>query len=77
MSGLEALPHVIRANGVSYVIDRVIGNGSFGVVLQARSEATGDVVAIKRVLQDKRYKVFLKNKKCLYLNSIFRTGNYK
>jgi serine/threonine protein kinase len=34
----------------------VIGNGSFGVVYQARVSETGEVVAIKKVYQDKRYK---------------------
>lgn len=34
----------------------MIGNGSFGVVYQARVSETGEVVAIKKVYQDKRYK---------------------
>jgi serine/threonine protein kinase len=34
----------------------VIGNGSFGVVYQARVAETGETVAIKKVYQDKRYK---------------------
>eukprot|EP01105_Mastigella_eilhardi_P016919 TRINITY_DN3880_c0_g1_i1.p1 TRINITY_DN3880_c0_g1~~TRINITY_DN3880_c0_g1_i1.p1 ORF type:complete len:511 (-),score=150.12 TRINITY_DN3880_c0_g1_i1:28-1560(-) len=54
--GLEPLPHAVRANGILYFVDRVIGNGSFGVVLAARCESTGEIVAIKRVLQDRRYK---------------------
>lgn len=36
--------------------ERIIGNGSFGVVFQARVVETGEVVAIKKVLQDKRFK---------------------
>ncbi len=40
----------------SYTAERVIGNGSFGVVYQAVSADTGEVVAIKKVYQDKRYK---------------------
>lgn len=40
----------------SYTAERVIGNGSFGVVYQAVSADTGEIVAIKKVYQDKRYK---------------------
>eukprot|EP00697_Spironema_sp_BW2_P016730 gnl/Spiro4/8123_TR4283_c0_g1_i1.p1 gnl/Spiro4/8123_TR4283_c0_g1~~gnl/Spiro4/8123_TR4283_c0_g1_i1.p1 ORF type:complete len:466 (+),score=66.94 gnl/Spiro4/8123_TR4283_c0_g1_i1:111-1508(+) len=36
--------------------ERVIGHGSFGVVFQAVVEEIGEVVAIKKVLQDRRYK---------------------
>lgn len=50
---------VIKANGVSYSADKVIGNGSFGVVFQAQVVGTNEVVAIKKVLQDKRFKVTL------------------
>ncbi|XP_035223531.1 glycogen synthase kinase-3 beta-like isoform X2 [Stegodyphus dumicola] len=41
---------------VSYTDTKVIGNGSFGVVYQARLVETGELVAIKKVLQDKRFK---------------------
>ena len=34
----------------------MIGHGSFGVVFQAQLVDTGQIVAIKKVLQDKRYK---------------------
>jgi kinase len=34
----------------------VIGNGSFGVVFEARHIETGRKVAIKKVLQDRRFK---------------------
>ncbi|TYZ59676.1 hypothetical protein PybrP1_011337 [[Pythium] brassicae (nom. inval.)] len=37
-------------------VQRIIGNGSFGVVFQASVEETGEIVAIKKVLQDKRFK---------------------
>uniref|UniRef100_A0A453MDA4 Protein kinase domain-containing protein n=1 Tax=Aegilops tauschii subsp. strangulata TaxID=200361 RepID=A0A453MDA4_AEGTS len=36
--------------------ERVIGQGSFGVVFQAKCLETSETVAIKKVLQDKRYK---------------------
>mmetsp|Transcript_13718 Transcript_13718/g.17949 ORF Transcript_13718/g.17949 Transcript_13718/m.17949 type:complete len:420 (-) Transcript_13718:213-1472(-) len=41
---------------ISYSAERIIGNGSFGVVFQASVVETGEVVAIKKVLQDKRFK---------------------
>lgn len=40
----------------SYDMGQVLGNGSFGVVTEARCLETGDLVAIKKVLQDPRYK---------------------
>lgn len=40
----------------SYTAERVIGNGSFGVVYQAISSETRQTVAIKKVFQDRRYK---------------------
>nr|ACH72986.1 protein kinase A [Euglena gracilis] len=41
---------------ISYSAERVIGHGSFGVVFLAKVVETGEVVAIKKVLQDKRFK---------------------
>ncbi|CAD5196885.1 unnamed protein product [Musa acuminata subsp. malaccensis] len=41
---------------VSYMAERAVGHGSFGVVFQAKCLETGESVAIKKVLQDKRYK---------------------
>eukprot|EP00798_Chlamydomonas_sp_ICE-L_P014925 gene14925-20978_t len=40
----------------NYSTDRIVGNGSFGVVFQATCLETGETVAIKKVLQDKRFK---------------------
>jgi len=45
-----------RQQEISYTDFRIIGNGSFGVVYQARLLETNDLVAIKKVLQDKRFK---------------------
>lgn len=45
-----------RPQEVSYTDTKVIGNGSFGVVYQARLMESGELVAIKKVLQDKRFK---------------------
>lgn len=47
---------ILKANGLTFVADRVVGNGSFGVVVRAVIQETNEVVAIKKVLQDKRYK---------------------
>lgn len=46
-----------RPQEVSYTDIKVIGNGSFGVVYQARLTDSQEMVAIKKVLQDKRFKV--------------------
>ena len=50
-----------RQQEVSYTDLRIIGNGSFGVVYQARLLESNDMVAIKKVLQDKRFKVSLRS----------------
>ena len=44
---------------ISYTNCKVIGNGSFGIVFQARllDEPGNQDIAIKKVLQDKRFKV--------------------
>ncbi|XP_009410923.2 shaggy-related protein kinase eta [Musa acuminata AAA Group] len=41
---------------ISYMAERVVGAGSFGIVFQAKCLETGETVAIKKVLQDQRYK---------------------
>ena len=48
-----------RPQEVSYADMKLIGNGSFGVVYQAKLCDTGELIAIKKVLQDKRFKVSL------------------
>ena len=45
-----------QSETISYSAERIIGNGSFGVVFQASVVETGEIVAIKKVLQDKRFK---------------------
>ncbi|MGH0130025.1 UNVERIFIED_CONTAM: hypothetical protein FKN15_041015 [Acipenser sinensis] len=45
-----------RPQEVTYSDTKVIGNGSFGVVYQAKLCDSGELVAIKKVLQDKRFK---------------------
>jgi glycogen synthase kinase 3 beta len=44
---------------ISYSNNKVVGNGSFGVVFQAKLIPSGDYTAIKKVLQDKRFKVYI------------------
>ncbi|KAH6889438.1 kinase-like domain-containing protein [Thelonectria olida] len=41
---------------LQYTQAKIIGNGSFGVVFQAKLSPSGEDAAIKRVLQDKRFK---------------------
>ncbi|CAM0957395.1 unnamed protein product [Alopecurus aequalis] len=41
---------------ISYMAERVVGTGSFGIVFQAKCLETGEAVAIKKVIQDPRYK---------------------
>ncbi|GKY99912.1 glycogen synthase kinase-3 beta [Mayamaea pseudoterrestris] len=53
-SATEASP--LTEQNISYSAERIIGNGSFGVVFEAKVVETGEVVAIKKVLQDKRFK---------------------
>jgi len=45
-----------KPKDVKYSAERVIGNGSFGVVYKAVVNKTNETVAIKKVLQDRRYK---------------------
>ena len=40
--------------GHRYQLEKVVGNGAFGIVWRARAE-DGDVVAIKKVMLDRRY----------------------
>lgn len=76
-----------RPQEVSYTDTKVIGNGSFGVVYQAKLCDSGEMVAIKKVLQDKRFKVSALNLISVILFSVkfvylqlslcFRIGNCK
>lgn len=61
------LPEVIRekvqdgltgeTKEMQYTQCKIVGNGSFGVVFQTKLAPNGEDAAIKRVLQDKRFKV--------------------
>lgn len=41
-----------------YINKKITGNGSFGVVYQTQLVDTGEEAAIKKVLQDRRFKVY-------------------
>ena len=61
------MPEVIRekvqdgitgeTKDLQYTQCKIVGNGSFGVVFQTKLSPSGEDAAIKRVLQDKRFKV--------------------
>jgi len=44
---------------MQYTQCKIVGNGSFGVVFQTKISPSGEDAAIKRVLQDKRFKVLI------------------
>jgi glycogen synthase kinase 3 beta len=46
-----------EAVSLSYSNVKIVGNGSFGVVFQANIKDTEESAAVKKVLQDKRFKV--------------------
>lgn len=51
---------------MQYTQCKIVGNGSFGVVFQTKLSPSGEDAAIKRVLQDKRFKVCMRP----YLSSL-------
>ncbi|KAI9293258.1 Pkinase-domain-containing protein [Neoconidiobolus thromboides FSU 785] len=64
-NGMVTSPYVVKVNvhskagesfELSYNKTAAVGNGSFGVVYHARISETNEEVAIKKVLQDKRFK---------------------
>lgn len=55
---------------MQYTQCKIVGNGSFGVVFQTKLSPSGEDAAIKRVLQDKRFKV------CIRCRSISRISQY-
>lgn len=60
---------------LAYANCKVVGNGSFGVVFQAKLVQSGEEVAIKKVLQDKRFKVGFRDRVISRLTC--RTVNFK
>ena len=45
-----------ESKGFTYKAVKVVGNGSFGIVYEAIEVTSNETVAIKKVLQDRRYK---------------------
>ena len=45
-----------KSETINYDAQRMVGHGSFGAVFQAKVVETNEVVAIKKVLQDRRFK---------------------
>ena len=54
---------------ISFTEQKVIGKGTFGVVCLAQMSKTGEMVAVKKVLHDERFKVgmLLSSCCCLFL----------
>ena len=46
-----------ETRNIQYTQSKIVGNGSFGVVFQCKIAPNEEDGAIKRVLQDKRFKV--------------------
>ena len=60
---------------IQYTHCKIVGNGSFGVVFQTKLSPSGEDAAIKRVLQDKRFKVWgylYPVRRCGWCSSRFR-----
>jgi len=62
MGGSEIITEKVQdgqtgeAREIQYTQCKIVGNGSFGVVFQTKLSPSGEDAAIKRVLQDKRFK---------------------
>ena len=64
---------------MQYTQCKIVGNGSFGVVFHTKLAPNGEDAAIKRVLQDKRFKVPLQSIRQVYgeLLTKDRTASFK
>jgi len=52
----EPTGEIATGDKKTYNAQKIVGNGTFGVVFKAQIAETGETVAIKKVFQDKRYK---------------------
>uniref|UniRef100_A0A0N5CG16 Protein kinase domain-containing protein n=1 Tax=Strongyloides papillosus TaxID=174720 RepID=A0A0N5CG16_STREA len=48
--------HLDEAIEITYVVEKILGSGSFGIVFKVKLPQTGESLAVKKVLQDRRYK---------------------
>ena len=55
-AGEQQIVPITGNRTISFNIIKEIGHGSFGAVFLAKLAETGEVVAIKKVLQDRRFK---------------------
>lgn len=64
---------------LQYTQCKIVGNGSFGVVFQTKLSPSNEDAAIKRVLQDKRFKVGTSGNTRVYkiCTDGYRTANFK
>lgn len=46
----------VEDKGNKYIVEGIAGKGTFGVVYFGRDRVQGNKIAIKKVLQDKKYK---------------------
>lgn len=64
---------------MQYTQCKIVGNGSFGVVFQTKLSPNGEDAAIKRVLQDKRFKVGWSDRAVVFGSltaiNVFRTAS--
>jgi serine/threonine protein kinase len=62
---------------MQYTQCKIVGNGSFGVVFQTKLSPSGEDAAIKRVLQDKRFKVHDKTRITLDAFEIISADDFR
>uniref|UniRef100_A0A0K0E6R1 Protein kinase domain-containing protein n=1 Tax=Strongyloides stercoralis TaxID=6248 RepID=A0A0K0E6R1_STRER len=48
--------HADETVEITYIVEKIIGTGSFGTVFKVKIPQTEECLAVKRVLQDRRYK---------------------
>lgn len=66
-----------KPDGPTFECVNTSGTGTFGVVYKAVNSSNGEIVAIKRVLQDMRYKVCRAQLNLAHRLTGFRTVNWK
>lgn len=69
--------HDGKVRELNYTSSRIVGSGSFGVVFQTRLIDTNEDAVIKRVLQDKRFKVRIITVRIMFTYFSYRIVNFK